>query len=164
MSNLYEDKKEKVSEVKNSAIALLIVGILGLIFTTLVFFDIINLRMNISWKFISCSVIGIFSLFLLIMGFFSAKSIKNIIKVSNEEDLLTDEITKWYKSSLNKEIIDNAIKNTESDYSSLNEGDLYFYRSAIIKKLLTEKFVNLDESYTEHITEKIYQDLFENDD
>lgn len=159
----YENKNDKAHEYKSSAIALIIIGIIGLIFYCLIFFNVINLHMTLTFKMISCSAMGIFCIFLIVTGIFSFKQVKTILKDAKEEDVITTEIEKWYRRELKPEDIDDVLRSLNNNFDSLNEGDLFFHRCAIIRGRLRNKFMNLDEKYEEFMTENIYQELFEND-
>lgn len=159
----YEDKNNKAIEIKNSAIALIIVGLLCLIIVLLVFFNVIDLHVTVSWKNICCSFMGIFSLFLIITGILSIKSFKVTLNLAKEEDKITEEIEKWYKINITRTKLDNFIQQNVPEYETLNEEELFFYRNSLIYKTLIDTFMNLDEKYAEHMAEVIYSDLYEND-
>lgn len=159
----YEDKNNKANEIKNSAIALIIVGIAGLALVLLVFFNIINLQMTVAWKNISCSFMGIFSLFLIITGFLSIKSFKITLNIAKEEDKITEEIEKWYKTNIKRSVLDEILVRSIPEYDTLDEQELFFYRNSLIYKYLNETFMNLDEKYAEHMAEVIYSEIYEND-
>lgn len=159
--NTYENNNKKAAEYKSSAIALMIVGILGLIFVGLVFFNVIPINMVPSWKAIACAFMCLFCLFLIITGISSIKTVKSLLTLAKEEDTVTAEVEKWYKEELSKDKIENFIIEHNPEYIKLSESEKYFHRCDVIKFALTKKFMNLNVSFVDNMIEKIYQDLFE---
>lgn len=167
MNNSYENNEihlnnvKKANEVKESAIALIIVGFVGLIFIGLIIFGVINIHLNSIGKCIIGSVMGIFSLFLIVTGFFSINSFKNLLNKTDNEDRITEEITRWYKNELSKDKIDSILIKTGISIDESSKEELFFPRYELIKKILENKFLNLDEKYKEQLCEIIYQELYE---
>lgn len=160
-SEIYQNKTEQAQEVKSSAAALIIVGIVGLILDILYIFNVLPIKWNVFTKTVTCSVMGVLFVALIVLGFLSAKSVKNLLSFAKEEDKITGEIEKWYQKELTCEQIDAMLENRmESD---LSEEEKYFYRFEQIKYVLTEKFMNLDPAYADNMTEKIYQELYEHE-
>ncbi len=156
---VYQDKNEKAKEVKGSAYSLLLVGILGLIGTGLVFADVIKLNQSPAYKNMFCVAMAIMFLALIIGSFLSMKSYKRLAQTASEEDQLSTQIKKWYKEKLSAELVDSAIERfVEEDEL---EEEKYFKRSACIKAILVESFVNLDSLYADHMVEEIYNYLYE---
>lgn len=160
-SELYQNKREQAQEVRSSVFALLIVGFVGLILDILCIFNIITFGWSAFTKTITCSVMGVLFLALIIMGFLSVKSFKSLLSFAKEEDKMTGEIEKWYQKELTSEQIDAMLEGRME--SELPEEEKYFYRIEQIRHILTEKFMNLDPSYADNMTEKIYQELYEHE-
>lgn len=161
-SAIYQNKTEQAKEVKSSAVALMIVGTVGLILDILYILNVIPTKWSIFTKTITCSVMGVLFVVLIIMGFLSVKSVKNLLSFAKEEDKMTGEIEKWYQKELTSGQIDNMLEGRmERD---LPEEEKYFYRIEQIRHVLTEKFMNLDPAYADNMTEKIYQELYEHED
>ena len=156
---VYQDKNVQAKEMKNSAYSLILVGVLGLVFVGLVFTNVINLNQAASFKTMFTVATGIFFLALTVMGFMSIKSFKVLEKSASEEDQVSAQIEKWYKENMTAERIDHAVKKYVNDNDP--EEEKYFYRSTLIKAVLTENFVNLDDVYVDHIVEEIYSYLYE---
>lgn len=160
-SAVYQNKAEQAQEVKSSAVALMVVGIVGLILDILYIFNVLPMKWSLFTKTVTCSVMGVLVVALIILGFLSAKSVKNLMSFAKEEDKMTGEIEKWYQKELTCEQIDAMLEGRmESD---LSEEEKYFYRFEQIKYILTEKFMNLDPGYADNMTEKIYQELYEHE-
>ena len=157
----YQNKNEKAADVKSSAITLFLVGGLGLIADILCVLDLTPIHFTTSGKIITCGTMGILFLCMVIFGFVSMKSFKGLVYQANEEDKLTNEIEKWDKKELTKEIIEEGLFTTQEE--SLPDELKYFKRSRKILALLNHKFMNLDQSYADNIGERIYQYIYEED-
>ncbi|MBR3514936.1 MAG: hypothetical protein IKO10_01160 [Lachnospiraceae bacterium] len=151
----YQSKAQKAEDAKSSGIAQVLVGAFVLVFTILWAFDLLPIRMTIERRFISCGILGAFSLFLLILGVFSLRSFKKLAVFAAEEDRRTDEILKWGKS-LETDAIDAPMEGL-----GLAEEEKYYGRVEVIRQLMTERFMNLDPDYAEDVCEKIYQQLYD---
>lgn len=156
----YQNKKDKAEDVKASAITLFLVGGVGLIADLLVVFDVTPIHFNLSGKIITCGTMAILFLCMIIFGFVSVKSIKGLRTLAKEEDQLTEEIEKWYHTELSKDIIEDGLFVSEEEIN-MPEELKYFKRSQKIRVLLNQKFMNLEQSYSENLIEKIYQEYFE---
>ena len=154
----YQSKAQKAEDAKSSGIAMVLVGAAILAFSVLWAFDLLPIRMQIERRFMSCGILGAFSLFLLIMGVFSLRSFKKLAVFAREEDRRTEEILKWGKS-LETEAIDAPMADL-----GLAEEEKYFGRIEIIGQLMKDRFVNLDQDYADDVCEKIYQELYDTKD
>lgn len=161
-SELYQNKREQAQEVRSSAFALIIVGIVGLILNILFIFNVIVIRWSTFAKTVTCSVMSVLFLALIVMGFLSVKSFKSLLSFAKEEDKMTGEIEKWYQKELTSEQIDAMLEGKME--RGLPEEERYFYRIEQIRHVLTEKFMNLDPAYADNMVEKIYQELYEHED
>ncbi|MDE6742563.1 MAG: hypothetical protein K2J95_01640 [Lachnospiraceae bacterium] len=160
-NEIYQNKMEQAQEVKSSAYALIIVGIVGSVFNILYIFNVIPIRWSTFTKTVTCSVMGVLFLALIIMGFLSVKSFKSLLSFAKEEDKMTGEIEKWYQKELTSEQIDAMLEGRMEP--NLPEEEKYFYRIEQIRHVLTEKFMNLNPAYADNMTEKIYQELYEHE-
>lgn len=157
----YQNKNEKAADVKSSAITLFLVGGMGLVADILCVLDLLPVHFNTTGKVITCGTMGILFLCMVIFGFVSMKSFQGLRNQANEEDKLTDEIEKWYKKELTKEIIEDGLFTTQEE--SLPDELKYFKRSRKILAQLNHKFMNLDQSYADNMAEKIYQYIYEDE-
>lgn len=151
----YQSKAQKAEDARSSGIAMVIVGACILVFSVLWAFDLLPIRMQIERRFLSCGILGAFSLFMLIMGVFSLRSFKKLLVFAQEEDRRTEEILKWGKS-LETKAIDEPMEGL-----GLAEEEKYFGRMEIIGQLMKDRFVNLDPDYADDVCEKIYQELYD---
>lgn len=159
MAQVYQDKNVQAKDMKNSAYALIAVGILGLIFVALVLCDVIQLNQAPTFKKMFCGAISIMFGGFIVGGLLSIKSFKVIAKSASEEDQISAQIEKWYKEKLTVEKVESVVARFVAEDET--EEEKYFYRIGCIKAVLTENFVNLDNAYVDHIVEDIYTYLYE---
>lgn len=157
----YQDKNEKVQEIKSSSFALITVGVGGIILLALIFFGIIPLQLSSFNRYGTCSIMLVLFIILIIGGIVSFKSIKTATLVANKENELTEEIKKWYQSNLTKDFIDDGLF---EDNDETPEELKYYPRFSKLKLLLNDKFMNLEKNYQDHICEEMYNWLYENED
>ena len=156
--NLYQDKREKAEDVKGSAFSLIIVGVIGIVFIVLFFAGVIPIPLTDFSKYVTSSVMCIIFVGLIIGGIVSLKSVKNLNKLAAEEEDMQKEIERWYKSNLTADYIDDNLFDDSHDEP---EESKYFLRIVKIKKILKDKYMNLDEGFEDHICEKIYNFLYD---
>ena len=153
----YQDKKSKAEDFKSSAYTLLIVGILGIAALLLIELHIIPIYLVAPGKYITYGVMGALFLIFIVVGIRSFASAKKYAEEAIEEDDLTNQINRWCKDNLTKQmIIDKAAIQTE-----LPEEMKYFKYFDTLKKMITEQFGALDASYLEALAEEVYTRLFD---
>lgn len=153
----YQDKKSKAEDFKSSAYTLLIVGILGIAALVLIELHIIPIYLVAPGKYITYGVMGALFLIFIVVGIRSFASAKKYAEEAIEEDDLTDQINRWCKDNLTKQmIIDKAAIQTE-----LPEEMKYFKYFDTLKKMIAEQFGALDASYLEALAEEVYTRLFD---
>ena len=66
---------------------------------------------------------------------------------------------KYCQERLNRDLIDQtaSVLETESDETA------YFKRSAAMKQLISENFLNLDEEYLDHFIDEMYGQIYPNE-
>lgn len=162
-SNLtrYQSKRQKASEARGSALALMIVGLVMLALTLLWAFDLLPGHMTMSRRFIMCGVMGAISIIMLILSAFSLKSSKILMKGAKAEDKRTEEIMKWGRENLSCEKLDEGMITEDSD---MEEEEKCILRMQRISYLLDLKFMNLEPAYVDEMSERIYLMLYENDE
>lgn len=156
----YRNKAEQAKNYKDSAIVLIVAGVIGLICITLIFLDKFIVKFSPMQKAITGSIMGIMFLCMLIMGILSLRTFKLLKKGVSEEDNLTEEVKNWYRENLRKEMIDSLIGDTSNDSEEVK----FFKRNEIIAHAIKSKFLNLDDSFIYDIAEVAYQEIFENED
>ncbi|MGN0346544.1 MAG: hypothetical protein ACI4DU_04585 [Lachnospiraceae bacterium] len=150
----------QASEVKASGIALLVLGIIGLVITVLYILDKFPIHYTLSSRIIIGTAMGILFVCMLVFGIISMRSVKVFAGMAKEEDRLTEEIIRWYRQNLSADMIDSDL--FDEGGKAMPEEMKYFRRYAKIKFLLNQKFMNLDPAYSEEMVEEIYQYIYEN--
>ena len=150
---VYVESSKKAQDFKSGGVSLLVTGGIGLIFVLLVFFNVIELHMNIFSKYLILGVMGTMFILFLVMGFLSVKSYKKFELKASEEDHLTKDLTAWCKENLKQEMID-------SDIEDASEELLYFQRTEKMKEIVSAKFMNLDAAFLDSFIDDIYPEIF----
>ena len=146
----YEKRSSRYQNTKDSAIALFIVGGLGLISLILAYFQVIPIPIPpFSLSFVFSVILCVI---FLLCGVFSLKRSFTLKAEAKEEDAFTDAIAHWLE-----EHIDSSIVDTEE---GLSEADLYFLRCQRAKELLLKDFPNMDADYMDSVLDENYDKLF----
>lgn len=159
----YQNNAAKAEDNKSSAFTLLLVGGVGIVVIALCMTGVISLNLSETSKYMVYGVMGALFILFLVMGVVSMRSSKIFAQKAQTEDNLTEEITKWCLTDLNKEMIDQMILDEDSEEET-SEEMRYFKRTEKMRNLINEKFLNLDEAYLEHILDEIYSEIFEKED
>jgi len=157
---VYQNNAAKAEDNKSSAFTLLLVGGVGITIIILCMTGVISLNLSTTSKYMVYGVMGALFILFLVMGIVSLRSSKIFAQKAQKEDNLTEEITKWCLTDLNVEMIDEMILNEDGDEDTSEEMK-YFKRTEKMRKLINEKFLNLDEAYLEHILDDIYSEMFD---
>lgn len=160
---VYQDNAARAEDNKSSAFTLLLVGGVGIVVIALCITDVISLNLSETSKYMVYGVMGALFILFLVMGVVSMRSSKIFAQKAQTDDNLTEEITKWCLTDLNKEIIDQMILEEDGEEETSEEMK-YFKRTEKMRNLINEKFLNLDEAYLEHILDDIYSEIFEKED
>lgn len=153
----FVSSKTKADDAKNSAIALFLIGIAGLIFEALVVFHVLPLTINgvggiVIYSFMGCVFLG-----LVIASIFSFATAKRLNTAIVEEDDLTEDILKFCR----EEVVPTAKKmipdsDTEGDETN------YFARMDFMKSAIKRdpRFSHLDISVIDGLLDENYHKLF----
>lgn len=150
--------KDKADNYKSSGYALTGVGLLGIVFMVLMFFDVIHIGIAANMKYITTITMSVMFLIFLVMGIRSFAEAKKYSEDSMEEEQLDDEIHGWFTDNYTAESIDSACEL----FDEALEGEMkYFARSEFMKREINQKYGALDDSYVEHLIEELYAELYE---
>ena len=155
----YINNEEKAEENRSSAYTLLSVGGVGLVAIVLFFFDVIDLGMSLTNKYMVTGVMGVLFILFIVMGIVSLRNSKILKKKAHKENNLTAEIKRWCVENLKMEEIDQLLQ-IEQQPVELK----YFQRFDYMKKMIKNQFMNLDEGYLDRLIEEVYSDIFEEDE
>ena len=160
---IYQNSAEKAEDNRSSAYTLLAVGGIGFIAIVLFFFDLLPIHMGVVNRYMISGVMGVLFFLFIVMGIVSMRNSKVLMKKAKTENNLTAEIKKWCMENLSAEQI-NQIQLEEIDEIEAREELKYFYRTAILKELICNQFMNLDEGYVDRLIDELYPELFGEDD
>lgn len=153
----YQNSAQKAEDNKSSAYTLLFIGIIGLTACILILADVIPIYQNaVTTKYFVCGVMSVMFLLFIVFGFVSMKTFKILSVKAKSEDSLLEGITKWCEENLTAEGIDEGL----FDEEEVPEEQKYFKRTDKMKKLIQDKFMNLEEEFLDHFIDDYYQNLF----
>jgi len=168
-SGIYRNNAERAEDNKSSAWTLLSVGVLGIIALVLVMAGIIPIYFYGITKYMIYGVMFALFILFIVMGVVSLRNSMIFAKKAESESSLSDTMKEWCIANLNAEVLDNVL--FASDYEGESESEIegeeisdevkYFKRSEEIKRLLSDKFINLDEGFLEEFVDHIYEEIFE---
>lgn len=153
-SHAYVSKKSKTEDMKSTAYTFTIVGILGLILLVLFAVGVIPLHTANYMKIMICIVMGAMFVIFLVIGIRSFAQIKSYSDAATTEEQLLSEILAWFRDSYDKAVIDADIDTT------LQEEMLYFSRYEVMRRYITEKYPDVEDSLLDHIIETLYAEIF----
>ncbi len=154
---VYIDSESKANDNKSSAWTFLTVGFLGLVVMCLIVTGVIPIHLNPNAQFLIYGVMfAMFGLFIVI-GFVSMRNSTRFQKEAKSEINLFNEMLEFCKSSNLAGVIASEIAETDPD---LEDEELYFKRTELLKDKLANKFMNLDEAFLDNFTDKVYAELF----
>ena len=136
----YQNSAAKAEDNRTSAYTLLFVGIVGFILVILIFVGVIPIYRNTSTtKYLICGVMGAMFILFIVFGIVSMRNSKILLVKAKSENSLLSELTKWCEENLSAETIDQGLFEEE-----LAEEQKYFKRADKMKKIISDKFMNLD--------------------
>ena len=144
---VYEGASDKAENFKSGVV----VGLLAC--------DLLPVHLTLFSKVATCLVMGTMFIAFIVMGASSYKSYRKHATQAVAESQLKEELVKYCQERLNRELIDQtaSVLETESDETA------YFKRSAAMKQLISENFLNLDEEYLDHFIDEMYGQIYPNE-
>ncbi len=167
---IYRNSAEQAEDNKSSAWTLLSVGIVGIIVLVLIMFEVIPVHLYGISKYMTYGVMFALFILFIVMGIVSLRNSKIFAKKAESESSLADTMKEWCMNNINPKELDAVLFNEdETDYDNQSESiaeDIsveakYFKRSEALKRLLSDKFMNLDEGFLEEFVDQIYEEVFE---
>lgn len=153
-AHAYVSKASKKEDMKSTAYTFTLIGVGGLILLLLLAGDVLPVHIPQTTKIMMYFVMGVMFLIFLFIGIRSFRQIKSLAEAAEQEDALFSEITRWFLESYHGEGIDRNVDKTQE------EELLYFARYDVIKRLILEKYPDLEESLLDHMIETLYAELF----
>ncbi len=151
----YQNSAQKAEDYKSSGYTLILVGGIGLLFLILTATGVLPLGF-MTGNYLAIGVLGLFFLILFVCGIQSMRAFRSCKKLAVSEDTLRDEVLAWCRSSLKAEEID-LMTGLEA---ALTEEEKYFGRSEQMKKLISEKFLNLEDGFLDTLVDQLYTEIF----
>lgn len=153
----YQNSAQKAEDNKSSAYTLLFIGVIGLTACILILCGVIPMYQNsVTTRYLVCGVMSALFILFIVFGFVSMKSFKVLALKAKSEDSLLEEITKWCEENLTAEKIDEGLFENEE----IPEEQKYFMRTDKMKKIIQDKFMNLEEAFLDNFIDDYYQNLF----
>lgn len=160
-SGIYRGSAERAEDNKSSAWTLLSVGTIGIIVLVLIMTGIIPLYFYGVTKYMVYGVLFAMFILFIVMGAVSLRNSKIFAKKAESESTLSDTMKEWCMNHLQAGMLDISLFGEDEEAASLSPEVKYFKRSEEIKRLLSDKFMNLDEGFLDDFVDHIYEELFE---
>lgn len=151
----YRNSAQKAEDYKASGYTLILVGGVGLLFVALAATGVLPVGF-MTGNYLAIGVLSGFFLILLVCGIQSMKSFCDCKKLVASEDSLRYEVLKWCRDSLRAEEIDRETGSSDA----LTEEEKYFGRSEQMKKMISEKFLNLEDGFLDTLVDQLYAEIF----
>ena len=148
---------EKAKDLKSSGYALTLCGGIGMIVMILVFTGVIPLSLNGVFGIVTQVVMTLLFALFLMAGIHSYRKSGSVSQDAVRETEKKKEIKKWFTDNFDAGSIDELLD------TGLEENDLYFERTDLIKDRICERFMDIEDALMSELTEELYTELFEKD-
>lgn len=155
----YVDSEARAEDNLSSAWTLIIIGIIGSGLMALIFLGVIPFPVYGLGKYLIQGVLTLFCVVFVFCGILSFKKAKSYSKEASAENVQKKRIVDWCNEVQIALKIDEAIG--EYTVGELPQEELYFQRSGMLKKAVFAQFQDMGFEYLDHITDEIYDSLFE---
>lgn len=156
---LYEDKNNKAEDAKSSAIALILVGGLGLVFIVLLVLDYLPIHLFGLGKYLVSAIMAAMFLVFIAMGFSSIKTYKKYLVIAEEEQKNIEQIMDLLAQHMSREAIDAKLAGEPEEMPQI-----YYSRLALIKEFLEAHYGGLEPALLEKLADDWYEELYSQDD
>lgn len=156
---LYEDKNNKAEDAKSSAVALLLVGGLGLVFIVLLMLDYLPIHLFGLGKYLVSGIMAAMFLVFIAMGLSSIKTYKKYLGIAEEEQKNIEQIMELLAQHMSKEVIDTKLAGEPEEMPQI-----YYSRLAVIKEFLEAHYGGLEPALLEKLADDWYEELYGKDD
>ena len=154
----YVKNNDRASDYKSTGLLLTIFGGIGILFVLLTVTGIVPEFLGN--PYLSYGVLfAVFVLF-FVMGIISIRSAGIFEKKAKSDHTLEKRILDFVRNELNSSEVDAQADISESDEPEV----LFFKRTDCLKKIITNKFVNIDPDFLDNlIDEELYDKIFSDD-
>lgn len=157
-SGIYRNNAERAEDNKSSAWTLLSVGVIGIILLVLVMAGVIPLYFYGVTRFMVYGVMFALFILFIVMGMVSLRNSRIFAKKAESDSTLSDTMKEWCLENLNAEVLDAELFG--GDAAQMASELKYFKRNEELKRMLSDKFMNLDEGFLEDFVDHIYEEVF----
>ena len=156
---LYEDKNNKAEDAKSSAIALILVGGLGLVFIVLLVLDYLPIHLFGLGKYLVSAIMAAMFVVFITMGFSSIKTYKKYLGIAEEEQKNIEQIMELLAEHMSRETIDGKLAGQPEEMPQI-----YYSRLGLIKEFLEAHYGGLEPALLEKLADDWYEELYSKDD
>ncbi len=156
---LYEDKNNKAEDAKSSAIALILVGGLGLVFIILLMLDYLPIHLFGLGKYLVSAIMAAMFLVFIVMGVSSIKTYKKYLGIAEEEQKNIEQIMELLAEHMSRETIDGKLAGEPEEMPQI-----YYSRLGLIKEFLEAHYGGLEPALLEKLADDWYEELYSKDD
>lgn len=160
-ARIYINKEQKYEDLKSSASAFLIVGIVLLAAAVACWTGIVSLPLNEVSKIVVQSVITIMGILSIFAAGSSSKSAKTLAPQIEVENRATRDLIQWFADTYTGGELDRAIEDADADADALSPEELSLKRFQLIQDYLITTHDLPDQAYVDALSEEIYGKLYE---
>ena len=146
---------EKAKDLKSSGYTLVLIGGIGLIAMALVLSGAVKLQLEGAFGVIAEAVMTLLFGMFLVSGIRALIRAKTVAMDAVRENGKKEEIKKWFTENYDAASIDGE---TEAE---TEDSDIYFERTDIIRRRISERFMDVEESLMSQLIEELYTEYFE---
>ena len=154
----YQKKADKAEDYKSSAYTLISVGFIGVIALVLIGTGIIDLNLTKYSKFMTLGILGLLFFIFIVTGFNALHSYRRLKVEGDMENQLEKEILDWCRKNITQKNVDEQ---ADIVADLLSEEEKYFKRFEVMKKMVSNKYLNLEEVFLEKLMDDLYMELFQ---
>ncbi len=156
----YRTAADRVSDVQSSGYTLVGVGAIGMVGLLLCILGVVPLSIGGPGMFITYGTMGALFLIFLFAGIRSLMRVAPLMEEAEREQEKIEEIEKYFTDNYDADKIDNEA----FDSSDALQEDEYYARTRVMRRVITDRFMELDAAFLEFIVDDLYQDIYESDD
>ena len=156
----YRTAADRVSDVQSSGYTLVGVGAIGMVGLLLCVLGVVPLSIGGPGMFITYGTMGALFLIFLFAGIRSLMRVAPLMEEAEREQEKIEEIEKYFTDNYDAAKIDDVA----FDSSDALQEDEYYARTRVMKRVITDRFIELDAAFLEFIVDDLYQDIYETDE
>ncbi|MBO6133049.1 MAG: hypothetical protein J6P05_01795 [Lachnospiraceae bacterium] len=156
----FRSAETEANDLKSSGYALTIVGAVGFFLTILSAAGFLPVRFLGAGRFISYGTMMILFIAFTIIGVRSLMRVPGFYEEARREKKKIEEIERWFLDNYPASVIDEDIESLPGS-SEWMMSDRYYARIDYMKEKINARFMDLDPSFQDYLTEDIYHKCFE---